>query len=68
MKEIILPYDNPHEGIRVQYIQRRRTLRIGGWYDGFVGIETTELTLKEFFLSLNITLKDCQAAFVEKGE
>lgn len=63
MKQIILPYENPHEGIKVQYIQRRKTLRVGGFYDGFVGIETTEITLKDFFERLNITLKDCQSAF-----
>jgi len=65
MKQIILPYENPHEGIRVQYVKRRKTLRINGFYDSFVGIETTEITLKDFFERLNITLKDCQSAFKE---
>lgn len=63
MKEITLPYENPHEGIRVMYIQRRKTLRINGFYDMCVGIESTEITLKDFFQRLNITLKDCQGAF-----
>lgn len=65
MKEIRLPYENPHEGIKVQYIRRRKTLRINGWYDSIVAIETTEITLKDFFESLNITLKDCQSVFNE---
>lgn len=68
MKEITLPYgeNSRHHGITVLYIQRRKTLRINGWYDDFVGIESTEITLKDFFKRLNITLKDCQSAFKEE--
>lgn len=62
-KEIVLPSENSHAGIRVLYIQRRKTLRISGWYDRFVGIEPTEITLADFFKTLNITFKDCQSAF-----
>lgn len=63
MKKAIFPPDAQRSGIDVVYIQRRRTLRISGWYDSFVGIEPTEITLRDFFERLNITLKDCQSAF-----
>lgn len=67
MKEITLPDENRWQGIRILYIQRRKTLRINGFYDmGYAGIESTEITLKEFFERLNITLKDCQSAFKEE--
>ena len=65
MKKAIFPPDAQRSGIDVVYIQRRRTLRISGWYDSFVGIEPTEITLKEFFERLNITLKYCQSAFTD---
>lgn len=66
MRKIVLPPDAQRSGIDVMYIQRRKTLRISGWYDSFVGIESTEITLKDFFEKLNITLKDCQSAFAER--
>lgn len=41
-------------------------LNINGWYDSFVGIEGDEMSLREFFDKLGITLKDCEKAFLNK--
>jgi hypothetical protein len=36
-----------HEGIRIGVNKGKRTLTIGGWYDGCVGLRCAELSLKE---------------------
>ena len=68
--KVILPivtYGNA-SGIEVHYIKRRKVLIISGWYDHFVGIEPTELTLAQFFEMLGITEKDCRLAFQKREE
>ena len=58
-----LPKDAKYSGIQIEYTKSRKSLYICGWYDLFVGIEGTSLTLDQFFKLLGITEKDCQAVF-----
>lgn len=68
-KTIYLPHDNAdvgfdrHSGIDITWTKSTRHLRIGGWYDSIVGIESTEMSLREFFDQLGITEKDCARAW-----
>ena len=62
-KKLFLPEDADHSGIDISYTKSTNTLRIGGWYDGFVGISGGEMHLAEFFSKLGITEKDCKQAF-----
>jgi len=55
--------DNWHSGITIEWIKTRQTLNIHGFYDNFVGIEGTSVTLREFFDLFGITEKDCAKAF-----
>lgn len=57
MKTITLPKDNVGCGIRIQYIKSRDVLYIDGFYDDFVGIEGTEISVKDFAERLGIDLK-----------
>lgn len=67
--KLILPADAKHSGIDISYSKKHKSLHIGGWYDSFVGIESTDLTLAQFFKLLGITEKDCKAAFApDAGE
>lgn len=63
-KKLFLPKDANHDGIDVTYIKSANTLRIGGWYDGCVGISGGEIHLADFFSQLGITEKDCRQAFL----
>lgn len=47
-------------GIDITWTKRSDCLRIGGWFDHFVGIESENFTLREFFDKLGITEKDCK--------
>jgi len=70
-KTIYIPKDAKHDGIDITWTPSSGILRIGGWYDSFVGIEGESMTLLEFFQRLGITEKDCQKAFraeVKKGD
>jgi hypothetical protein len=42
-------------GIDITFTAKRRVLRIGGWYDHMVGIESHDLHLGEFLELLGIT-------------
>ena len=39
-------------GIDVTYVKKDMTIRISGWYDGFVGIEPVTLPLAEFLTKI----------------
>ena len=52
-----------HSGIDIAWTPSAQRLVVGGWYDSFVGLESHELTLREFFDRLGITEKDCAKAF-----
>ena len=41
-------------GIEVEYIKSRDVLRISGWYDSIAGIESTEISVKDFCERLGI--------------
>lgn len=62
-KKLYLPKDAKYAGIDIAYIKSTNSLRIGGWYDGMVGISGGEITLADFFSELGITEKDCRQAF-----
>ena len=47
-----------HEGVDVTYNKSRRVIVIGGWYDGCVGIQATEMTLTQFLTLLKVPSKD----------
>ena len=49
LKEIRQP-----SGIDITYTKFHKALSIGGWYDGFVGIENVAITLLDFCRLLNI--------------
>lgn len=66
MAKIYLPPGAKHSGIDITYQQKKNVLIIGGWYDGFVGIEPTLMPLAEFFKQLGITRADCERAFAEQ--
>ena len=61
MKPLFMGDD--HSGIDVTFIRSRMSLEIGGWYDQFVGIETTVMPLREFFDRVGIREADCRRAF-----
>ena len=58
----VLYLGNDNSGIDVHYVKSRRILRIGGWYDGCAGIQSTETPLGEFLRGLGITQKDVDLA------
>jgi hypothetical protein len=49
-------------GVMVAYVKSRRLVRVGGWYDSFVGIEGFEKPLAEFLTELGITDSDVRRA------
>jgi len=55
-KQMQLPKDylSQSSGIMVEYIKSRDVLNIWGWYDHFVGIESTEIPFKDFCEQLGI--------------
>lgn len=68
-KTLYLP---PHDvlrfsGIDITWTPSASRLDIGGWYNSCVGIESTSLTLLEFFMLLGITKKDCERAFAREA-
>lgn len=64
---IILPEDARFSGIDITWTPSASRLDIGGFYDGFCGIENQSLSLAEFFQYLNITEKDIRKALKNKG-
>ena len=66
-KEIGFGYAND-SGIKIVFIKRRQVLDIYGWYDGMVGIEGAEISLREFLTRLGITLPMVKKALDEPTE
>ena len=62
-KRLDLSNEWRNSGIDITWTPSAQRLVIGGWYDSCVGIESHELTLREFFDKLGITEKDCAKAF-----
>lgn len=60
----------PSSGIVIEYTQRRRILSVHGWFDHFVGIEGSTLTLAELIRQLHIPPAHVRAALkeIEHGE
>ncbi len=58
-KEIILPEVKGYQssGIQIEYIKNRDVLYISGYYDNCVGIQGTEINVKEFCNRLGINLR-----------
>jgi len=58
-KEIIFPEMEGRQssGIQVEYTKSRDVLYISGYYDDCVGIQGTELSVKDFCDRLGIDLK-----------
>jgi len=65
-KTIYFPPDAKYSGIDVTWTPSSGRLRIGGWYDGMVGIQGDSMPLAEFFKQLGITEKDTKKAFAKK--
>lgn len=57
-------YD-PDEGIEIVWTPTENRLDISGWYDSYAAIESTSMTLGEFFSRLGITEADCKKVFKE---
>ena len=55
-KQLIFPEVQGYQssGIQIEYIKGRDMLRISGFYDAIVGIEGTEITVKDFCERLGI--------------
>lgn len=58
-KELILPECRNWQtsGIQIEYIKSRDVLYISGFYDSCVGIEGTEISVKDFCDRLGIDIK-----------
>ena len=56
------------DGIDITYTKSRNVLRIGGWYDGMVGIESHEMGLSEFLRQLAIPSRQIEKALREVQE
>jgi hypothetical protein len=66
-KTAYFPENSDRSGIDITFTKSRNHIYISGWYDTNVGIESTGLTLKEFFDKLGITELDCKTAFMEES-
>ena len=64
-KTIYFPENAIHSGIDITWTPSASRLDIGGWYDTYVGIESSLLTLAQFFEKLGITEKDIRKALKE---
>jgi len=60
------PSYSDRSGMDISYDKSTQTLRIGGWYDGCAGIESSEISLTKFLKGFGITIKDCEKALKEK--
>lgn len=67
-KTAYYPEDHKDSGIDITWTKSKQRLDIGGFYDSFVGIKPTSVSLRKFFDQLGITLKDCQKAFKDEAE
>lgn len=50
-------------GIDVTWTKSSGRIRIGGWYDSIVGIESSDMPLAMFLMKLGITEKDVERSF-----
>ena len=57
MKALFLPDKCEAAGIAITYIKSRDVLVISGWFDHIAGIESTEMSVKDFCEELGIDLK-----------
>ncbi len=55
-KKIVIPENATSEGVTIEYIKRRDVIIISGWYDHIVGIESTEISMRDFADRLGIDL------------
>jgi hypothetical protein len=55
-KKLVFPEVTGYQssGIEIEYIKSRDVLRISGFYDLIVGIESTEMSVKDFCERLGI--------------
>ena len=68
-KTIYLPKeDNNLSGISITYTPTKQRLDISGYYDKYCGIESTSMTLLEFFNMLGITEEQCKKALKAKNQ
>ena len=54
-----------HAGVDVTYYRNRLALTIGGWYDSFVGIAPTNLTLADFLKRIGVRPADLRKVLRE---
>lgn len=63
MKTAYFPPDGgDNAGIDVTFTRSRQVIRLGGWYDGMVGIEGEALALADFFERVGIRPADLKRA------
>lgn len=55
-KKIVMPEDATSEGMTIEYVKSRDVLIISAFYDHIVGIEKTEISIKDFADRLDIDL------------
>jgi hypothetical protein len=65
MPKKIYMSESKSSGLDVTYYKTTRRIEFGGWYDHIVGIEPTEMSLREFLNKLGITLRDCEKALID---
>ena len=60
---VCFPYNGcDRSGIAITYYKTGNNLTISGWYDGCVGIDSTMISLGEFFLQLGIPVGKIKSA------
>lgn len=65
-KKIVLPKRDDcyrSSGIDITWTKSAQRLDVGGWYDDCVGIESTSMSLREFFDLLGIKQSDTERAW-----
>jgi hypothetical protein len=67
MKTEYFGSEHGRSGVDITFTKSNGNLNIGGWYDGCVGIKSTNITIAEFFKRVGITEDDCKKAF-NKGK
>jgi hypothetical protein len=56
-KVLFFPKDCKSDGISITYVKSREVLVISGWFDSCVGIESSEISFKDFCDQLGIKPK-----------
>lgn len=62
-----VPGSFTNSGIDITWTKSTGKLYIGGWFDSFVGIQGSTITLSEFFDRLGITDKDILKAIKQRN-